>query len=559
MTHAAVPAHRALWLLLAAALVIWCSNLEYRKLVRPDEGRYAEIPRYMVASGDWLTPRLNGIKYFEKPPLQDRATAAAYEVFGEDEWTARLWPALTGLLGVLLVFYAGSRLFGRDAGFYAALVLGSSMGYAAIAHINTLDMGVTFFLTLGMAGFLLAQHPQATPRSNWTWMHVAWSALALAVLSKGLIGVALPGAALVLYSLLQRDAAIWRRLHLVTGTALFLLICAPWFIAVSIVNPEFPRFFFIHEHFARYATTVHKRVQPWFYFVPILLAGMIPWVITTIDVLARGWKSAQPSREFQPQRFLLIWAAFIFVFFSLSSSKLPSYILPMFPALALLIGVRLTAINGRTLALQVLPVALLALVGMVMAPHVVDFADHEVPVALYESYVPWLIAAGAAMFAGCGYAMLASYRGKVRPAIIALALAGLATTQLALSGHDSLAPASSAYYLARKIKPYLKPGIPFYSVGTYEQTLPFYIKRPVTLVAFRDEMSFGLDQEPQLAIPDIAGFEHAWREQDDALAIMSPETYQQLEQMQLPMREIARDTRRVVGQTVPHEAMKAPS
>src|SRR5215813_2544431 len=104
------PAKRGLWLMLLIAMVIWFANLEYRKLSLSDEGRYSEIPRYMAVSGDWLTPRLNGIKYFEKPPLQYWATAAAYEVFGERHWTARLWPALTGALGVLLMFYAGSRL-----------------------------------------------------------------------------------------------------------------------------------------------------------------------------------------------------------------------------------------------------------------------------------------------------------------------------------------------------------------------------------------------------------------------------------------------------------------
>ncbi|MBI3068262.1 MAG: glycosyltransferase family 39 protein, partial [Betaproteobacteria bacterium] len=262
MTPAAMPAQRSLlWLLLAVTL-IWFSNLEYRKLVRPDEGRYAEIPREMAVSGDWLTPRLNGIKYFEKPPLQYWATAAAYTMFGEHHWTARLWPALTGWLGLLLVFFAGRRLFGNVAGFYSAVVLAGSPLYALVAHVNTLDMGVTFFMTAVLLAFLLAQHAAATPRENRTWMHVAWAAAALAVLSKGLIGVVLPAAALVVYSLVQRDFALWKRLHLASGVALFLLIAAPWFVAVSIANPEFPRFFFVHEHFERFLTTVHKRDQP---------------------------------------------------------------------------------------------------------------------------------------------------------------------------------------------------------------------------------------------------------------------------------------------------------
>src|SRR5512147_2281613 len=127
-----------------------------RPLANPDEGRYSEIPRYMAQSGDWVMPRLNGIKYFEKPPLQYWATAAAYRVFGEHNWTARSWPALTGLLGILLICWVGTRLFGPAAGAYSAMVLGSSVLYTALAHILTLDMGLAFFLTVALAGLLLA-------------------------------------------------------------------------------------------------------------------------------------------------------------------------------------------------------------------------------------------------------------------------------------------------------------------------------------------------------------------------------------------------------------------
>jgi len=182
--------------LLALVIFVWFGTLDYRNLVRPDEGRYAEIPREMAASGDWLTPRLNNLKYFEKPALQYWATAAAYTIFGEHHWTARLWSALTGFAGLLLAWFTARRLWGETAGMYAALVLASSVLYAAIAHINTLDMGVTFFMFLGLAGFLLAHRDGADDGENRLWMHVVWAALALSVLSKGLIGMVLPGAVL---------------------------------------------------------------------------------------------------------------------------------------------------------------------------------------------------------------------------------------------------------------------------------------------------------------------------------------------------------------------------
>jgi 4-amino-4-deoxy-L-arabinose transferase-like glycosyltransferase len=536
-------------LLLALAAAIWFSNLEYRKLVRPDEGRYAEIPREMAASGDWLTPRLNGIKYFEKPPLQYWATAAAYAAFGEHHWTARLWPALTGLAGVLLTFFAGARLFGRSAGLYAALALGGSALYVIVAHIVTLDMGLTFFMTATLAGILLSQRNGASPRDTRVWMHVAWAAAAFAVLSKGLIGIVLPGAVVVLYALLNRDFPVLKRLHPAGGVALFAVICAPWFIAVSLANPEFPGFFFIHEHFNRFITTLHRRVAPWWSFLPILAVGILPWLVTMCDALLRAWRRHGAPGSFQPQRFLFLWAVFIFVFFSASSSKLPSYILPVYPALALLIGVRLAELPGRTLFWHLVPVVLLAGTGLSLAPQVVKFASDEVPLALYRNYVPWLAAAAAVALAGTAYALYASRRGRITAAVVSTALCGLVAAQLGLTGHDALSPASSAYYIAREIRPYLKPGVPFYSVRTYEQTLPFYIKRPVTLVAFADEMAYGLKQEPELWLPDMATFEREWRRAREALAIMDPRTYLELERAGLPMRVIARDTRRVVVRT----------
>jgi len=132
---------RTRWLLLFVFAVVWFGSLDYRRLIDPDEGRYAEIAREMVASGDWLTPRLNDLKYFEKPPLQYWATAAAYVAFGEHHWTARLWSALTGFLGILCTIFAVGRLFNPVTGWIAGTVLASSLAWNLVGHINTLDMG----------------------------------------------------------------------------------------------------------------------------------------------------------------------------------------------------------------------------------------------------------------------------------------------------------------------------------------------------------------------------------------------------------------------------------
>src|SRR5450432_1883348 len=214
--HFASARRRVIALVLVFA-AIWFSSLDYRRLVHPDEGRYAEVPREMVASGDWTTPRLNGIKYFEKPVLQYWITAAAYSAFGIHHWTARLWPALAGFLGVLFIGYVGGRLGGPMLGLYSAAVLGSSTWHVVNAHILTLDAGVAFWMSVGLGSLFIAQRDDATVAEERGWMLAAWAALALAVLSKGLIGLVLPGGTIVLYTLVRRDWSVWRRLHPVGG------------------------------------------------------------------------------------------------------------------------------------------------------------------------------------------------------------------------------------------------------------------------------------------------------------------------------------------------------
>jgi 4-amino-4-deoxy-L-arabinose transferase-like glycosyltransferase len=267
--------------------------------------------------------------------------------------------------------------------------------------------------------------------------------------------------------------------------------------------------------------------------------------------LLAAWRK-QPAQRFQSLRFLLVWSGFIFLFFSASGSKLPPYILPIFPSLALVMGVNLPRISGRRFMFGVLPIAALAAGGLVFAPFLPRYASEEVPVPLFEAYMPWLVAACLMLLAGCAAALIADRRKHRELAVVLLAAGGLAFAQLILTGHDSFAPSQSSYWLVERAKPELaledlnKPDIPFYSVGMYEQTLPFYIKRTVTLVAHEDELEFGIGIEPQKYIPTVEEFTRRWRGDTRALAIMQPDRYRELTAAGLPMRLIAQDTRRVI-------------
>jgi 4-amino-4-deoxy-L-arabinose transferase-like glycosyltransferase len=535
--------------------LIWFANLDYRRLIHPDEGRYAEIPREMVASGDWLTPRLDGIKYFEKPALQYWLTAAAYEAFGIHQWTARLWPALAGFAGVLFIGYVGLRLGGPRLGLYSAAALGGCLWYVLNAHILTLDSGLTLWMSVGFGALLLAQRSAATQRNQRIWMLIAWSALALAVLSKGLIGVVLPGASLFIYSLLTRDWAVWRRLHPLGGLTLFALIAAPWFIAVSLANPEFFRFFFIHEHFERFLTNEHHREGAWWYFVPIFAGGILPWLTVLAWTAPRLWSGASvDSNGFSWQRFAQVWSAFIFVFFSVSSSKLPSYILPIFPALALVIGVQLATLPERTLIWLTLPLvvvtgACMLAIGFGFETIAQRFADERQPLAPLLAYRPWLTAACAVALAGGLAALWWLKDGKRTAAILAVALTTLMAALLMLTGHDELADSrSAAPILSRVVSQHgpIAADVPFYSVKMYDQTLPWYLGRRVIPVAHLDELTMGLAIEPDKAVATLGEWKQRWDRETQAYAIMQVDLYETLLREGVPMRELGRDSRRVI-------------
>jgi 4-amino-4-deoxy-L-arabinose transferase-like glycosyltransferase len=537
-----------LLLMLAVFAVVWFGTLDYRKLINPDEGRYAEIPREMVATGDWLTPRLNTIKYFEKPALQYWTTATAFTLFGEHEWTARLWSALCGFFGVLVTGWATRRLWGNAAALYAMCVLGGSLLWQLIGHVNTLDMGVSAFLSAAIFCFIVAQRDQAAPRETRNFMWLGWLALALAILSKGLIGLVLPAATLCAYSLWQRDFLIWRKLHLVSGLALLLAVTAPWFIAVSLANPEFAHFFFIHEHLDRFLTKEHGRYQPIWYFLPILLIGMLPWLTALVSMLPDTLRR-DPVARFQPRRFLLLWCLVVFGFFSVSSSKLASYILPLFPALAALVGLHLAELSRRNptaLRWQALPALVLALPGLYFAPQVISMSSTQVPVELYSKYIPWLMAACAALAVGGAAAFVFARGARPRASVLSLACGGMLFAQLALLGHDSLAPSNSAALIVERIHDQVKPDAPFFSVNIYDQTLPFYLKRSVTMVFYKDELGFGIEREPSKFIPDNESFQKAWQAAPDAWALMDPDTYRNFLGAGLPMRLITQDSRRII-------------
>ncbi|MDB5758412.1 MAG: glycosyltransferase family 39 protein [Burkholderia sp.] len=533
--------------LLVAFCAVWFYALGARTLVPSDEGRYAEMGREMVTTNDWITPRLNGIKYFEKPPLQTWMNALTFKAFGFGEWQARLWTGLCGLLGIALVALAGRRLYGGAVAFSAATVLASSFLWAALGHLNTLDMGLAGMMTLTLCSLLIAQRSDAGPAERRNWMLACWAGMALAVLAKGLIGIVLPGAVLVLYTVLARDWAIWRRLHLVAGLLLFFAITVPWFVLVSLRNPEFAWFFFVHEHLQRFTTKVHHRAGPLYYFIPILALGLMPWLATLPQAL---WQARRDSAAgFQPKILLATWAVFIFIFFSVSGSKLPSYILLIFPALALLIGCQLQQAGRRSVTICAGMLALFAAAGLALLPKVAAMAGNAYEAPLYRDYSWWVGVTAALVLAGSLVAIWQARR-SVQAGMLLLAITGFMAGQMLMLGHEPMGRYAAGVHHLPALRAELTPQTKLYVVGRYEQSLPFYLGRTMTMVQHADELEFGLQQQPELWIPTREAFMQVWLRHHAsgtaAVAILSRDAYEQFVKAGLPMRVIGDDPRRVI-------------
>jgi 4-amino-4-deoxy-L-arabinose transferase-like glycosyltransferase len=511
-------------------------------LIDPDESRYAEIPREMLERGDFITPMLNYVKFFDKPPLHYWLSALSMAIFGQNEFAARLTGAAMGLLTVLLVYHTGRRLFGRREGILSALILGTSTGFLVQARYNITDMTLTCTLAASLAFFILAaQEGESRKR---LYYHLFYLFSGLAMLAKGLIGIVFPGVIIFLYILSTGRWRLIREMHLATGIPLFLLVCAPWYILVSLRNPEFARYFFIHEHFERFTTTVHHRKQGFWFYIPVLCGTMLPWSFF-IPLTVRGVWRERNSAKGNACLFLFIWAAFIFLFFSKSNSQLIPYILPVFPPLALLMGnayARFSDVISRPLRIEGYVVAgTLAIIGAgaicytCFAPHPELSATGGAIIGgifIFEGIITfWNISRGSPILLFTGL-LICSY------------IVGIADPPFVLS---DVAEKKSLKELGLLIKNKAGKDAVIASFGL-QQGLTYYTRRRVVIIGKLSEIEFGSRQENQsLWFPDLQRFARVWDSPTPVFAVLGENDLKNLQRnVHISPRLIAREGQKVL-------------
>jgi hypothetical protein len=513
-------------------------------LIEPDEGRYSEIPREMLERSDFITPTLNYVAYFEKPPLHYWLNAISFKLFGFNEFAARCAGTLAGFLTVLLVYHTVRTLWGRREALLSAIVLGTSTGFLGQSRHNMTDMTLTFCLSASLCFFITAVGKKE--HKNY-YYYLFYLASGLAVLAKGLIGIVFPAGIIFFYLLFSRRWQLLREMRLPSGMLLLLAVTAPWFVLVSLHNHDFAAFFFIHEHFSRFLTSVHKRYQPFWYFIPIFFLTMLPWAFYAPRALLHGLRR-RAQEDNSLRLFLVIWVLFIFAFFSASNSKLIPYILPIFPPVAMLIGIMFAGFitENEMKARVAVESLILAAIFLITAIGVVGYSRlPELAPMLIQSGLlqadsslvtkPTLVTPTGGIVLGLialfmGASLLWSLRKKD---VLALFMGlCLGSYLLETVGQhfvlERIDFKKSSKELGLAAKEILTPeGI--LASFDYEQSLPFYTKRRVVVVGEKGELEFGSLRGDQTEwFIDEARFLKLWSGDRQVVSVIKIHEYERL-------------------------------
>ncbi len=482
------------------AAVLFFTGLGQLPLLEPDEGRNAEVAREMVETGDWVTPHYNNLTYLDKPPVYFWMVASSFTLFGSSEWSARLPGALLGLATVLLAWLWGRRAEEKGKGngrrgVTAALILASTPFMMVFSRIVIFDMTLHFLVSLSLISFWFLQR-SAFRSLRHTLLF--FGSMGIATITKGPVGFLLPWLTVLAYLGFSGRLSELKRLRWAVGPAIFMAATLPWFLAVSWENPDFPRYAFWNESLMRFTTGSARRSGPLYYYLPVFLFGFLPWSLFLVTGYAgrlRAWRKLR-DEENRNALFLLCWTAVVFVFFSISRSKLPGYLLPAFTPLSLLTAKLWSEWPARDHSSESPAWTrrgfwALGILGLLMAA--VPWIHRMTPQqnALAEKVGPLLAGQLGATLISWGLILAAlSVLGRHmshRPqgSHLTLLLLLLAFPLMLVRGWPTLqtyAASNSSKALAEKIETSPYAGNPVYGYYCFRTGLGFYLRRPVHVI-----------------------------------------------------------------------------
>ncbi len=474
-------------LLCIVCLAILFSALGAAGLFEPDEGRNAEKAREILLIGDWVTPLQNFIPTLDKPIAFYWLVALSFKLFGISEWSARL-PSALSAVGCLFILYRFARAqFGVWVARWSSLVLVTSIEFFILARIVILDLTLTFFITLALCSFYTVTQTVAS-RARTSHCVAMYAAIAAGTLVKGPIALAIPAMVIFFFLSVTRKWSLLRTLHLPIGILVYFAIVTPWYLWVEARNPGYLRYFLWEEHVLRFVTPHFSRTKSWYYFFGVLAVGFLPWTLLLPVTIRSAWRTGLSETNI----FLALWTVLPFVFFSVSNAKLPHYILPIFPALALLTGKAMTEMlteearrrwSWLYAPLGIILSLVLYLVCGIVWPHLLASQIRETVLQRSSTILIYGLICLLVLVVFIA-AQLRDIWREQRAAYLSLSV-GLALF-LALAGQLVIAASArrSSRDLAGEAAQFINPGDRIVFYDTYLEGLSFYlgIGRPIWLV-----------------------------------------------------------------------------
>jgi 4-amino-4-deoxy-L-arabinose transferase-like glycosyltransferase len=446
----------------------------------PDEGRYSEVAREMIATGDYITPRVNGVAFLDKPVLYYWLQAAAIKLFGLNEWALRFFPAMIGIFGCLITYTTSRYLFNRRTGLFSAMILATSPLYFGCAHYANLDLEVAVWVSSALLCLLCGIRDKSKPRPYFIF--AAYFFAALAFLTKGLLGIAFPVMITGAWTFLLWRWDILKSARILPGLLLMAAMILPWYTLVQKANPAFLHYFFVTQQVTRFLSAAEfNNPAPLWFYLPIVLVGFFPWACLLPQTLMMHVKHIWRARyHYSAELYLLLWVVIVFVFFSTPKSKVISYILPVFPPLAILTGRYLSlaweerrsrATRGSMIAFASMTSLLAAL--MFAAPHY-QWLDLTINVKPYFTAI-------ASVFLACALACLILTKSIRQLFTISLSCSVAFLMLLAMSAAHLNTNTSKP--LATHLATIIKPEDEVVNYFKYYQDIPLYLQKRVTVVA----------------------------------------------------------------------------
>lgn len=451
-------------------------------LFTPDEARYSEVAREMVATGDYITPRVNGVAFLDKPILYYWLQAIAIYLFGIKEWALRLFPVLSGIFGCVVTYICGRRLFDRRTGFISAIILGTSPLYFCGTHYANLDLEVAVWISATLLFFITGVQDQTKSRINF--LLAAYVCAAFAFLTKGLIGIAFPAMIAGAWIALTRRWKLILQIHLVKGSILFLAIVLPWYILVQKANPEFLHYFFVTQQVTRFlsAGKFNNATPVWFY-LPIVIIGFFPWSSFIFQTFKHIIKNIRTSlQQYTTELFLILWIGIVFIFFSIPHSKMITYILPVFPALALLVGnyfsIAAEQIERREIFYGMITLIIMNLVFSITLLLLAYFQWEFIPSTFHANLKAMVIILVLSSLA----TLFLFKQRKLFPLFMTLSVSTILFL-LSLTLGAKYLNFNSAKPLIMDLKSIIQPQDEVVSYFKFHQDVPIYLERRTTIVA----------------------------------------------------------------------------